>query len=215
MSSERVLYWASGSPPCWRVLLALEEKGLEYDSRLLEFSKNGHKSDEVLAVNPRGQLPAFKDGKNIVNESAAAVLYLDMTYPDLPFLPNDSESKAKVLQRFFEIISMSDNIRAYIRPKMMSKEDPNEAQHLETMVNEFKVWDAYLSKTTYVATDHFSAADILFIPSVMFLRRFGMTFKDYPNLARYVKMADERPSVAKTSPPHWKESQGPPILSMF
>ena len=38
-ATRRVLYWGSGSPPAWRVAIALEEKQLAYDSRLLEFSK--------------------------------------------------------------------------------------------------------------------------------------------------------------------------------
>ena len=83
---SRVLYWTSGSPPCWRVQIALEEKGLKYESKLISLSKSGtpllksvlltvtvcndviqcraadfytaeeHKSDEVLALNPRGQV---------------------------------------------------------------------------------------------------------------------------------------------------------------
>ena len=34
------LYWGSGSTPAWRVLCVLEEKGLDYESKLIEFSKS-------------------------------------------------------------------------------------------------------------------------------------------------------------------------------
>ena len=51
------LYWASGSPPCWRVMLALEEKGItDYTSTLCSMDKDEHKSPEVLKINPRGQV---------------------------------------------------------------------------------------------------------------------------------------------------------------
>ena len=33
------IYWFSGSPFCWRALLALELKGIGYESKLLEASK--------------------------------------------------------------------------------------------------------------------------------------------------------------------------------
>ena len=36
---SRTIYWGSGSTPAWRVLICLEEKGLPYDSRIVEFSK--------------------------------------------------------------------------------------------------------------------------------------------------------------------------------
>ncbi len=39
MATERKLYWGSGSTPAWRVLIALKEKGLDFDSKLVEFSK--------------------------------------------------------------------------------------------------------------------------------------------------------------------------------
>ncbi len=38
------VYWGSGSPYAWRVLLALEYKRLPYTSHLLQFSKQEHKS---------------------------------------------------------------------------------------------------------------------------------------------------------------------------
>lgn len=114
---------------------------------------------------------------------------------------------------------------------MMNQADPEEADHKEKLVKEFVLWDSYLAKTKYIATDEFSVAgnvlnapfqrlnvsvvDIMLIPSVMFLTRFGMTFKDYPNLKRYYNMAKDRPSVVRTMPPHWRESQGPNFLSIF
>ncbi len=59
-AKETVLYWASGSPPCWRAMIVLDEKGLDYESRLIELGKKQHKSDEVLKINPRGQVGAEK-----------------------------------------------------------------------------------------------------------------------------------------------------------
>jgi glutathione S-transferase len=50
------LYWGSGSIPCWRVQISLEEKNIDYEHKLLSFQKNEHKSEEVLQHNPRGQV---------------------------------------------------------------------------------------------------------------------------------------------------------------
>ena len=57
MAQDMTLLWGSGSPPCWRVMIALEEKGFSgYNQKLLSFDKMEHKSEEVLALNPRGQV---------------------------------------------------------------------------------------------------------------------------------------------------------------
>jgi glutathione S-transferase len=51
------IFWGSGSPFSWRVLLGAEIKGLVYESRLLDFSKGHLKAPEFLQMNPRGRVP--------------------------------------------------------------------------------------------------------------------------------------------------------------
>ncbi len=60
-------------------------------------SAEEHKSPDVMAINPRGQLPAFKDGDVIVNESFAAIIYLEETYDSgAQLLPKDTAKRALV-----------------------------------------------------------------------------------------------------------------------
>ena len=72
------VYWGSGSPYAWRVLLALEHKGLPYTAHLLQFSKQEHKSPHMLQMNPRGRVPVLKDGDYVCFESLAILYYLDL-----------------------------------------------------------------------------------------------------------------------------------------
>lgn len=52
------LYWGSGSAPCWKAMIVLEEKGLwkGIPNKFCEWSKGHHKTEEVLELNPRGQV---------------------------------------------------------------------------------------------------------------------------------------------------------------
>jgi len=191
----------------------LEEKGLPYESKLLEFSKGEHKSEEVLALNPRGQFPTFKDGDAVVNESGAICLYLETQYPDKPLLPKDAASKAKVLQRFFETFVLNEKIGAYGRPKFMKQDDPQEEKHMADAKAEMDLWESYLSKQKYAATDEFTLADIMLGPALMTLIRYGATLKDYPNIKKYGDLIKDHPSIAKTEPPHYKDT--PPTYSFM
>ena len=58
MSSNQQItfYWGSGSTPCWRVLIVLEEKNVKYSAKLLSFEKQEHKGEEIMSLNPRGQV---------------------------------------------------------------------------------------------------------------------------------------------------------------
>ena len=75
------VYWGSGSPYSWRVLLALEHKGLAYSSHLLQLAMQEHKAPHMLAINPRGRVPVLKDGDYVVFESLAVLYYLERKYP--------------------------------------------------------------------------------------------------------------------------------------
>ncbi|KAG6617446.1 Glutathione S-transferase A [Phytophthora cinnamomi] len=56
---ERVVYWGSGSPQAWRILIALEEKKLPYRSVCVSFSSGVLKSPFFRALNPRMRIPVL------------------------------------------------------------------------------------------------------------------------------------------------------------
>ena len=92
------LYWGSGSPFSWRVLLALEHKGLPYESHLLHFDKQEHQSPPMLKMNPRGRLPVLKDGDYVVFESVAVLYYLDVKYPQVPIFGMSPEEAGVIMR---------------------------------------------------------------------------------------------------------------------
>ena len=55
-TEEIFLYWGSGSGPCWRVQIVLDEKEIPYGHKMLSFDKQEHKSEEIFKLNPRGQV---------------------------------------------------------------------------------------------------------------------------------------------------------------
>ena len=92
------VFWGSGSPFSWRVLLALEYKRVPYESRLLQFAKQEHKSPQMLRMNPRGRVPVLRDGDFVVFESLACLAYLDRKYPDPPLFGRTAEDAGTILK---------------------------------------------------------------------------------------------------------------------
>src|SRR5579871_5184181 len=112
------LYWGSGSPFSWRVQLALEHKGLPYESQLLHFDKQEHQSPQMLKMNPRGRVPILKDGDYVVFESLAILYYLDLKYPQPPIFGRSPEEAGVIMRVICEY-------QAYTEP------------HLEKIVEAF------------------------------------------------------------------------------
>jgi glutathione S-transferase len=103
------LYWGSGSPYSWRVQLALEYKRLAYESHVLQFSMQEHKSPQMLRMNPRGRVPVLKDGDYIVFESLACLLYLDRRHPEPPIFGRTPEEAGTIMRVICEYQAYAEN----------------------------------------------------------------------------------------------------------
>lgn len=199
--------------------IALAEKKLPYDSKKIEFSKQEHKSPAIMAINPRGQVPSFiDDDGTVVNESLAAVLYLDARYPDSGsrLVPPDARAAAPVLQRVFEVANLHAAFRDCVYPKMRGLEvsDADWAAKQEALRAELARWDAYCAAAGdgWLAGPEFSAADVAVGPLLQAVVRFGASLDATPALKAYATKVAARPSVAESWPPHWKEGEGPGFL---
>ena len=78
------LYFISGSPPAWRVTLALWAKGIPYTARRLHTDNGGNRTVDYLALNPRGQVPTLVHSGTALTESVAILAYLDAAWPERP-----------------------------------------------------------------------------------------------------------------------------------
>ena len=90
-----VLHHAWRSSASRRVRLCLAEKGLEFQSRLVDMMAMEHHSPEYLKINPLGVIPTLilEDGRSLY-ESGTICEYLDDTYPDPPLRPADPYERA-------------------------------------------------------------------------------------------------------------------------
>src|ERR1700761_7299994 len=90
-----VLHHAWRSSASRRVRLCLAEKGLEFESRLVDMMAMEHHSPEYLKINPLGVIPTLMlDDGRALYESGTICEYLDDTYPDPPLRPADPYERA-------------------------------------------------------------------------------------------------------------------------
>ncbi|XP_045164907.2 glutathione S-transferase A-like [Mercenaria mercenaria] len=221
--NQMFLFWGSGSAPCWKPMIVLAEKGLWKDdmNKRLEFSKKEHKQSDVLALNPRGQLPTFKDGNVQVNESGAICMYVEEKYSNDStgrLLPPNANERADVYQKMFEAANVISNIiEPLLRYRFMQKKEDWNQTHLEEGTKKAKEeldkWNTMLGDKPYLCGNDFTMADVFFYPFLAMMVRTGATLSGFPKLKEYYDRVSERPSVKATWPPHWHNSEGPGFLS--
>jgi glutathione S-transferase len=216
------VFWSSGSPFSWRVLLALEVKRLPYESRLLEMSKREHKTPEYLAMNPRGQVPVLRDGGFAVYESTAILAFVDRKYPQTPLFGATAEEAGTIWRAVCEITCyLDENTDDFILPLYRGRAEA-EADKVRAALppirEELARSEAALRSQTWLAgTAAPSAADIVLFPLVKSLLRaagkpaaaafdHGLTPFDqkYPALAAWAARVEALPGYERTYPPHWR-----------
>lgn len=215
------LYWGSGSPFAWRVMLTLEVKGLAYQSRLLEFSKGDHKAAGFLKLNPRGKVPLLKDDDFVLNESLAIMAYLDKKYPEPPLFGTLPQETGLIWHAVMEteayLLSAGDKV---IRPVFFGKgldETEKIQQAAQAVRQELQRIDRELSGSTWLVGKQISAADISLFPLVQTILRaagkdaakslkleFLPLADTFPNLSAWVNRIEALPGYERTYPPHWR-----------
>ncbi|XP_075867576.1 glutathione S-transferase A-like [Nelusetta ayraudi] len=216
MAKDMTLLWGSGSPPCWRVMITLEEKNLQgYNQKHFSFEKMEHKSAEVMAMNPRGQLPAFKHGDKVLNESYAAILYLEDQFKSQgnKLIPDSPAEKAMMYQRMMEgntlIQKIGDVLYYNWRVAEEEKHDTAIKRLQEAVTAELKLWEGYMEKVGdgYLAGKSFSLADVAVFPIFPYLFHYCTQHETrYPKLTAYCNRLKDRPSIKATWPTAWIEN---------
>jgi GSH-dependent disulfide-bond oxidoreductase len=89
----------SGKP-----MLALAEKGVEYQSHYLDLLNFDQHKPEYLKVNPDGTIPAMVHDERILTESTPMMEYVDETFDGPPLRPTDPKDRWRMRwwMRFFD-----------------------------------------------------------------------------------------------------------------
>ncbi len=219
--TQRELYFISGSPPCWTVMLALEFKRLVYRQRRLDNAKREQKSPEFLKVNPRGQVPVLTHGDVSVCETLAVLSYLDATNPAPPLFGTFPEETARIWQAICECDgNLRQPVTGISRPLFRGKGQEFATQiseAAEVARDELALLESRVNASPWLAGENLSAADLIVYPVLMQLSRAAARedaapldlalhpFSEYfPNLDMWRQRIEALQGFDNAYPPHWK-----------
>ncbi len=84
------------SSAAFRVRIALNLKGLAYESVPVHLVKGEHRAPAYASAHPQALVPSLEDAGQVLSQSVAIIEYLEETHPAPPLLPADPIGRARV-----------------------------------------------------------------------------------------------------------------------
>jgi glutathione S-transferase len=188
------LYWSPRSRS-FTALWLMEETGQPYERVLTDITTGAQKTQEYLAINPMGKVPALKDGDATLAEAAAICAYVAERYPEAKLAPPLGDPRrAKYLQWLFFSPSCIEPALIQIFTKL---DVPASTAAWGSATQVFDVLDAALARGPWILGDTFSAADIVIGSGLNFaVRQFKMV-PSRPAFDAYIARCVARPAFQR------------------
>ncbi len=182
-------YFRSGA--AFRVRIALNLKGLEYEHAFVHLRKGEQSAAAYDALNPQHLVPTLVDGGTVLTQSPSILEYLDEVYPESPLLPKAPADRARVRAIAMAIscdIHPIDNLRVL---KFLGDEYGADQEGVATWYNHWMglgmdALERMLAEDPrtgrFCHGDTPTLADCCLAPQVINGRRFGYQMEQHPTV---------------------------------
>lgn len=205
--SDRILYGYWRSSAAYRVRIALNLKGLDYDQKSIDLKTGANNSPGYKMLNPHGRVPLLIDGETALNQSPAILEYLDEVYPDPPLLFGDAAQRGRI-RAAADIIACdvhplgNSSVLAYLKREFGQEHEGLEAWYEHWVASGFRPLEELAERSTgkFLFGDEVTQADICLVPQMYNARRWRCNLEPFPALVQIDKNLMELPAFHAARP---------------
>lgn len=186
-----------------KVKIALNEKGLDYETAIPEGMATGTAGGDFVAANPRAEVPTLVDGDFQVFDSTVILEYIEEKWPDPALLPGTPAERARV--RMIEDVmdtQYEQNNWGTFEVLRYQRASGELAQTLlaygKRNIEQLQAWlDRALGNRPWFNGDVFGWGDLSVIPYLNRSAGYGYLPPKGSKLLDWIGRVNERASVAK------------------
>ncbi|MCW8107675.1 maleylacetoacetate isomerase [Alteromonas ponticola] len=210
-------YWRSSAT--YRVRIALNLKGLEYEYIPVHLVKDGgeQNKDEYVRLNPSQLVPTLVDDEEdiILSQSMSMIEYLDEKYPDrTPLLPAHALERARVRALAMDVacdVQPIANLRVLnaLKSQFDASQEQVVAWAAEWTRRGFTTIEKRLQTQAgkYCFGFDVTLADVCLIPQIYNAKRFGVELTDFPLIKKIGENCEELAAFQRARPENQPDAQ--------
>ena len=209
------LYSYFRSSAAYRVRIALNLKGIAYDTIPIHLIKDGghNKRPEFRAVNPQMRVPVLvTPAGDTLTQSLAIIEYLDETHPQPPLLPKDPIARAKV-RALAELIACdihplnNTSPLRYLKRDMGQEQSAIDAWYHHWVISGFEALEAMIGDGPYLCGKEVTLADTCLVPQVANARRLKVPLDKFPKIVAADAACLKLPAFDKARPENQPDAE--------
>jgi maleylacetoacetate isomerase len=209
------LYSFFRSSAAYRVRIALNLKGVDYEIATVNLPGNRHRDAEFRALNPQATIPTLDDDGTILWQSLAIIDYLDSRFPTPRLIPLEPVARARVQALAHLIVCEMhplNNLRVlkYLRRELALDEVAVSKWYAHWIAEGFGALETLVKRFSggrYCYGDSLSVADVCLVPQVYNARRFACDLAPYPTLVRIADGLAADSAFARAGPEHQPDAE--------
>ncbi|WP_265502558.1 maleylacetoacetate isomerase [Paracoccus beibuensis] len=198
-------YWRSSAS--YRVRIALNLKGIQFERRPVDLVEGKQRDPAHLRLNPQGLVPALEIDGLVLTQSLAIIEYLDETRPGPRLLPADpaarTQARALSLAIACEIHPLS-NLKTLNRIEVLAGKAARAAWNRDTIRAGLEAFERMLDHPSFTGTfcvgDAGSIADCVLIPQLYNASRWQVETDDLTRIAAVAARCKVEPTFVAAAP---------------
>ena len=205
--ARALLYDYFRSSAAYRVRIALNLKGVEYEGRPVNLLHGEQKADDYRAINPQGLVPMLEIDGHRLTQSLAIIGYLDQRFPSQPLLPASADARSHVLSLALTVacdIHPLNNLRVlkYLSGELGLPQEERDAWYMHWVREGLPALETLAAPRSgaFLFGDSPTIADVCLVPQLYNARRYAVPLDDYPTLLRAEENANRLEPFAAAHP---------------